>query len=233
MLGDDVLNLGAGEALHFRVSHPELGAGSTWRIKTKPATSDVYLEHVEGRRWVHSSFHASGEAHYALTPRALKKSPDDDKHFGVAPGSFRVAAGITHACRITVATTELSKEYVERSAPEKVLEVRAFTAADATTVNLYLTEQGVPDPTFVEQRLLARLSRGGQGGTAFITAAATSLDEPINEALAEVIDDIRAQLNAIAELAYPTRVVVSMQDPDAPGLMREVEVLIALPLTTE
>ncbi len=209
----------------FRAFDATSGYGSSWRLVTKPSTDDVYLEHIEGGRWVHSSFHKSGESHYATTkaPRAAG-GPGTPRYVAEVPDRFAVAPGVFLLVRIAVARSELSRDWTERGTPPTVIDVPMASDGTGLAFEAYLVED--PEAVVGVEGEVVAIAVCGGGSMLYLIATPLRLDVGVHVGLYNEIAEIQSAFRAKGWTEFPIRVAISMQDPEMPGVQREVEVLL-------
>ena len=187
------LPLPAGSTVRFRVRDADGRSGSSWSVRTAAHSGDVYVSHREGGRWVHTSFHESGQWHYTVTSEGQALDPGSPPYLGVITEHAEIAPGWLHAMRITVARDELRSGWVERVRERPVVEVPADTGFDAVSIDVLLGATGAA-PIRVDEHafLIAELARG-DGGSVVVIAVPTDLDVPVRVALAPLIREAVAR----------------------------------------
>ena len=88
--------LPAGSTVRFRVRGGSERFGSSWSITSARHSGDVYLSHREGARWIKTSFHESGQWHYAVTEAGLSLDPDVPAYLGVVKEHCEIAPDWLH-----------------------------------------------------------------------------------------------------------------------------------------
>jgi hypothetical protein len=175
---------------------------------------------------MHSSAHASGQTHYSLSRRARRGlDPNAPRLFDVHSHPHRLADGVSHFHTVTVAATELTFDYEERTTPSEVTDVAVPAGAQAVSINTYLVEPGAVVVAFPEGIPVARLGQS-DGGEVLVMATPEPLAQHIHRSLDEDVESIVRFLSEHPSIPLPTRFVVMLTDPDAPGVKREVEILI-------
>jgi hypothetical protein len=193
-------------------------------MRTAAGDDDVYITHREGGRWVHSSFHSSGEWHYGVTPDGLTLDPEAPQYLGVVTDHAELAAGWLHAMRITVASSELREGSCEVARQRDLVEVPAGLEFDALSIDLFLRDPEAELIRVDRALVIAELARAG-GGAAVLLARPMNLDAPVPEALASQIAEMRDGMREHGwDGSVPTRGVIFGGDED--GFLRQVEVAI-------
>ncbi len=215
---DSTEALKPGSRVYFRVHDPELGSGITWSLHTKKELNDVYGSWWAQRKKFHFSFHDSGQTHYASTV-------GPKEHVAKRPLSQKAGPHTWFAKRIAVPRSELSPDWAEQFVPLGVVNVPLGSCVDGVGLDFYLLDEGVDAITFEQATFIALLERGRQGYV-LVVATPLSLDGPVHEVMASEIDERSvAQFEQFGAAGFPFRDVLICDDPDHPGLQRDIEVL--------
>jgi len=213
-----------GEKLRFRVHDDALGDGSSWAVTTSAKAADIVVSHREGAKWLHATFHASGEWHYAITAEAAEVVPDAPRHFGIVRNHEPLAFGWTRALAITVPHSELRTNYKEAAKGRRVLPIPINTSADATDVYVLLGEQNaarirVDNAFHVGEMALS------DGGQVVVVASPVTLSLPVHDALRSQIAEAKAGLKDRGWGGMtPTRIVINGLSAD--GYLQQFEIAI-------
>jgi hypothetical protein len=184
----------------------------------------VYLSHREGARWVKTSFHESGQWHYAVTEAGLSLDPDVPAYLGVIKEHGEIAPGWLHAMRITVDRAELRAEWIEQVRDRQVVDVPADASFDAVSIDVLLGAAGAATIRFDHTFLVGELARSG-GGSAVVIARPMNIDAPARVALARQIRDAAEGLHAHGwDGSTASRLVIFGGDAD--GYLRQVEIAV-------
>jgi hypothetical protein len=198
-----------GSTVRFRVHDDTLGSGSSWSVRTSANAADVYVTHRDGGRWVHHSFHESGEWHHTVTEAGRAKQPAMPGYFGTTHDRPEVAPGWTRCLVITVAHSELRAGLVEAAKSRAVVDVPIMSDRDATDVVVMLGSPQAAPIQINNAFLVAELQRG-DGGLVIVYATPTDLSVPIADGLAGPIAEARRGLR---ETGWPndvdTRIVIT------------------------
>lgn len=198
-------------------------SGSSWSIETARRSGDVYLSHREGARWVKTSFHESGQWHYAVTEEGQLLAPDVPAYLGVIKEHSEIGPGWLHATRITVDRVELRSEWVERVRDRSVIDVPADAAFDAVSIDVLLGVAGADAIRIDHAFLVGELTRG-DGGSA-VVARPMNIDAPVRFALGLQIREATEGLHTCGwDGSTASRLVIFGGDAD--GYLRQVEIAV-------
>jgi hypothetical protein len=216
--------LPAGSTVRFRVRDSDEKSGSSWSIETARHSGDVYLSHREGARWVKTSFHESGQWHYAVTAAGQSPGPDVPAYLGVITEHGEIGPGWLHAMRITVDRAELRSEWVEQVRDRQVVDVPADASFDAVSIDVLLGAAGAATIRIDHAFLVGELARGDDG-SAVIVARQMNIDAPVRVALAPQIHEATEGLRAYGwDGTTASRLVIFGGDTD--GYLRQVEIAV-------
>ena len=214
----------AGSTVRFRVRDADDRSGSSWSIETARHSGDVYLSHREGGRWLKTSFHESGQWHYAVTEAGQSLEPDVQAYLGVIKEHGEIGPGWLHAMRITVDCAELRSEWVEQVRDRQVVDVPADASFDAVSIDVLLGAAGAATIRIDHAFLVGELTRG-DGGSAVVVARPMNIDVPVRVALAPQIHEATEGLHAYGwDGSTATRLVIFGGDAD--GYLRQVEIAV-------
>ena len=177
-----------GSTLRFRVKEPNGRFGSSWSIKTAPNSSDVYLSHREGARWIKTSFHESGQWHFSVTAAGQGLAPEVPAYFGVITDHSEIAPGLLHAMRITVARDELRPAWSEAVSSRDVTDIPTDRNFDAINLDIFLRNPGTPDALFEHAHVVGQLQTLDQGSV-IVVARPMDFELPLRVALAPEIHE--------------------------------------------
>lgn len=210
-----------GSVIRWRVHDATGGAGSSWSAQTARNAGDVYVFHREGARWLKTSFHESGQWHFAITREGQELNPDVPPYMGVLKNREEIAAGWTHAMRITVARSELRQGYVEAAQPRPLIEVPVHPDFEAVAVDLFLGAASAA-PIQIENGFLIAQLRRGDGGLAVVVARPMNLEAPLHVSLAGQIAQARDGMRTTGwDGSTPTRLVIIGADQ---SFLRQIEI---------
>ena len=216
--------LPAGSTVRFRVRDGDGRFGSSWSIETARHSGDVYLSHREGARWVKTSFHESGQWHYAVTEAGRSLDPDVPAYLGVIKEHGEIAPGWLHAVRITVDRAELRAGWVEQVRDRQVVDIPADALCDAVSIDVLLSAAGAATIRLDHAFLVGKLARG-DGGSAIVIARPMNIDAPVRVALRPQIWEATKGLRTYGwDGATASRLVIFGGDSD--GYLRQVEVAV-------
>lgn len=216
-----MIALDAGSIVRFRVRDSAGRTGSSWSIQTARSSGEVYVCHREGARWVKTSFHESGQWHFAVTSAGQALARDSPGYLGIVKNHKEIAPGWLHATRITVACGELRSDWVEHARERDIVEVPADEAFDAVTIDILLGAVGAAGLRIDEAVSIAEIARG-DGGLAVASARRMNLDIPVHNALAPQIDEALAGMrNHGWDGTTASRLVIFGGDDD--GYLRQIE----------
>ncbi len=216
--------LPAGSTVRFRVRDGDGRSGSSWSIETARHSGDLYLAHREGARWVKTSFHESGQWHYAVTAAGQSLHPDAQPYLGVITEHGEIGPGWLHAMRITVDRAELRSEWVERVRDRLVVDIPTDASFDAVSVDVLLGATGAATIRIDQAFLVGELARGDDG-SAIVVARPTNIDTPVRTSLASQIHDATEGLRSYGwDGSTASRLVIF--GGDAEGYLRQVEVAL-------
>jgi hypothetical protein len=215
----------AGSSVRFRVEDPSEGVGASWTLRTHRETGDTYVLHREGGRWIHTSFHHSGEWHFAVDPKGRDRlRPDASPFLGVSTERDEIAPGWHRAKRITVARSELRDASIDQAKAKQMVAIPTHPAYNAVSIDILLANA---NPSLIRLDLafpVARLHRG-DGGQVHVVAFPTNLDESVSDTFAEDLAQIRQDLRQQGwDGTTPVRAAIFGIDPE--GFQREIEVVI-------
>jgi hypothetical protein len=218
--------LPAGQQVRFQVRDHDLGRGSSWTVQTHRTKGDVYVLYREGARWIKSSFHESGQWHYSVMPDGQAMLAEDvPAYLGVTHERPKIAPGWSHAMRITVAKSELRRDWTESVKDKQVVAVPPHPNANAVSIDLLLQEHQHTRLSMYDSLLIARMARGA-GGEAWVLARPHTLTRPVGTRLAVEIAQARRDLQVQGwDMQTPTRIVIIGMDPEE-GYQHSVEVAI-------
>ncbi len=174
--------LPAGSTVRFRVRGGDGSFGSSWSIETARHSGDVYLSHREGARWVKTSFHESGQWHYAVTEAGLSLDPSVPAYIGVIKEHGEIAPGWRHAMRITIDRAELRAGWIEQVRDRQVVDVPADPSFDAVSIDVLLGAASATTIRIDHAFLVGELTRS-DGGSAVVIARPMNIDAPVRVAL--------------------------------------------------
>jgi hypothetical protein len=184
----------------------------------------VYLSHREGARWVKTSFHESGQWHYAVTKAGLSLDPDVPAYLGVIREHGEIAPGWLHAMRITVDRAELRAGWIEQVRDRQVVDIPADASFDAVSIDVLLGAAGAATIRVDDSFLVGELARS-DGGSAVVIARPMDIDAPVRVALALQIHESREGLRTHGwNGSTASRLVIFGGDAD--GYLRQVEVAV-------
>ncbi len=216
--------LPAGSTVRFRVRDADERSGSSWSIESARHSGDVYLCHREGARWVKTSFHESGQWHYAVAEAGLSLDRDVPAYLGVINEHGEIAPGWLHAMRITVDRAELRADWIEKVRGRQVIDIPADASFDAVSVDVLLGAAGAPSIGIDHAFLVGELARS-DGGSAIVIARPMDIDAPVRVALSRQIREATEGLRAHGwDGSTASRLVIFGGDAD--GYLRQVEVAV-------
>jgi len=217
--------LPAGSRIHFRALDLNRGWGMTWRVQTKPDKIDVYIETIEGKKWIHGSHHASGESHYALTNKALKLADSSvDRYFGVQLAPLEISRGIDHLAHIMVEADSLSIDWHEAGTPADVVDVPTVPGSNGVAFDVFRVHQGNV-PTKFEMASWVGGAFCGSDCQVIVYSRPLEVDESIRVAAAEDIAEARAA-SMLGGYPPPFRLAFMFEDVERRGVQIEGDVFI-------
>lgn len=207
--------LSPGSTIRFRVRDADGSTGSSWSVKTKRQSGDVYVAHREGGRWVKPSFHEGGQWHYQIT------EPDGSVYLGVVKEHSEIYPGWLHAMRITVDRAELRTGWVEQVSDRPVIDIPAHPNFDGVSIDVLL---GTADAIPIDAQYMVGEIMRGDSGSVVILGLPTRLEEPVRVALGEEIEKVMTELRTSGWNGAPGRLVL----PGAPvdGYLWQVEIAV-------
>ena len=219
-------NLPAGSEFRFQLRDPNLGNGSSWKLRTVKDTGDVYLMQLDSGRWIKASFHEDiSRWHYAVTEAGQNLStPRGDPYLEVTFTHEPIAEGWYHSKRIVVARSEL-RTWAEPYSDPRIIGVEMPDNCDAAGFDLLLGDPGAPPLSLHSKyKVLAVLERG-DGGLAVLIQAPLTLEYSVHTALENEIAQARSDLKKYGWDGTRTRIVI-MVSSEEDGPQKEIEVAL-------
>ena len=91
-----------------------------------------------------TSFHESGQWHFAVTAAGQARAPEVPAYLGVITDHCEIAPGLLDAMRITVARDELRPAWSEAMSSREVFDIPTDTAFEAINL-IFPPESGCPE----------------------------------------------------------------------------------------
>lgn len=208
--------------MRFRVEDGSL-LGQSWTLRGTKTTPDVYVINRAGGKWLHTSFHASGEQHFAVTTEGIARMRQGgEKYMAVSMGR-EMATGWRRSHRIVVARSDLRPD-LGPTESKKITPVPLAPDDQAVAIELWLQAPGAPILQ-IEAHPIAHMGRGG-GGSAFLISRPLALDAPLHELYAADIGIARRHLMRSGwDGEESVRFTIFMDWPEG-GALQQIEVTL-------
>jgi hypothetical protein len=213
-----------GSKIRFQALDPNLGSGHVWEIKTKTETGDIYVETKSAGKWIHISYHQSGEWHYTLDWQARLRTPESDRHFGVTFSRDDVISGYKHALRIAVLTNDLMAYGVTPDV-DNIIKVPFKPGVEGICMDMFISESNAPVIRIEDAFLIAKMEMG-DGKTAYIFARPYRLLDTPQSAFPEIIRAAQEDVSASNRNGDQTSIVIGCAPEDTVGYMMQIEARI-------
>lgn len=208
-----MVTLRAGQKIRFRVEDTAGRAGFSWTVDTRPG-GDVYLFCREASKWMHTSLHASGRWHHAVTDKGQEVEPETDGYLDLGRSRQPFAPGLWLASRVWVPVSELRPQRSPAPSSSSVVLVPPAEGFDAVYLEVFLEDAGAAR-VLIEKVFPIALFKLPEGRTAHVIARPVNTRVDVHAEFADVVRQAEEALRTqFGWDGSPSRIAIVLPEDD-------------------